>query len=210
MRKWGGKVLGGSFCLFLSNYVFIAIAFGARPLCTDDAGVVEKGKYELETGYDMTSDEQAGNISFKHGITDRMDIGISLPLQVKPLEEDIFCPSGIGIKFMLVKDMVSFSFTNELGTSDYIINGIFSKELSFISVHFNLGYEYTGISGEKGEISYSGAFEFPVKKVDIVGEILNEEGILFGGRIHIKDCIALDTGYNIKNKLLTVGLHYEF
>ncbi|MDD5529942.1 MAG: hypothetical protein PHX21_07925 [bacterium] len=210
MRKWSNRILDKGLCWILFNCVFVTVAFGAMPLCTDDAGVVEKAKYELESGCDITSDEQFVNIGFKHGLTDRMDIGVFLPLQTKPKKDDVFCPAGVCMKFMLVKDMFSFSFVNEFGEPDYVLNGIFSREFSLLKLHLNLGYEYIRNSGEKGEISYSGALEFPFKNIDIVGEMLNKEGVLLGGRIHIKDCIALDTGCNIKNQLLTVGLHYEF
>jgi hypothetical protein len=49
--------------------------YGARPFATDDAGTVSVAGYELEIGYDFGQDEGILGLSFKHGLTPKMDVG---------------------------------------------------------------------------------------------------------------------------------------
>lgn len=64
-------------------------AFAAYPLATDDAGTVQPNAFELEASYDTLKDEtnsrsQNLGVSFKHGITDRFEIGFSFPCRLHP------------------------------------------------------------------------------------------------------------------------------
>jgi hypothetical protein len=79
-----------------------ATVFGARPLSTDDAGVVDLGSYEVEFGYGFLSEgddiESHGlGLSIKHGITERLDFGIG----VGPNEEspELKLPLGLTYGF---------------------------------------------------------------------------------------------------------------
>lgn len=200
-----------------------SVAFAAHPLLTDDAKTVEQSSYELEVSYEKykvanNPDSHLWGLSFKHGLTDKMDIAISFPFVIKPKPQEHFGPASIGLKFSIVKDVLSFSLSNELGSSEYFLNGIFSYEISPVMLHINLGYTSTGNQDIKGSIAYGFAFEYPFKRFDIVGEILGEKDgfkdYLFGLRYNIVEGVAASLGYgnniNKKEEKITCGFHYEF
>src|SRR4030042_4139791 len=65
------------FCLFL----FSRVVFAARPLPTDDAGTVEKGKFQVETGFDFTRQDNhdkkfTPSMTLTYGLFERMDLGV--------------------------------------------------------------------------------------------------------------------------------------
>lgn len=95
-------------------------AFAAYPLATDDAGTVKQNSFELESGYDNSKDHenltsQASAFSFKHGVTERLDVGIAVPYQIKPSRDERMGAASMAFKFSLVKDVVAMTFSNELG-----------------------------------------------------------------------------------------------
>jgi len=214
-----GKVIIIFCCVFFAS----SILFAAHPLSTDDTGIVETGKYELEIGYDNCKSgdilrNHSCGVSLKHGITEKMDIGISLPYQVEPKVAENFGVATLGFKFLLIKDIFAFSINNELGSSEYFLNGIFSKEIQPITTHINLGYEATGDENARGEIIYSSAVEYPFEKIDLVGEIIGGkigfENWLIGLRYKLGDVTAINCGYgngfrNTDEKI-ALGFHTEF
>lgn len=209
--------------VFFMLFLPIVVAFAAHPLTTDDIGTVEIGKYELEVGYDNCKGEDvlrnhSCGVSLKHGITEKMDIGISLPYQVEPKVAENFGVATLGFKFLLIKDIFAFSVNNELGSSEYFLNGIFSRELQPVTVHANIGYAASGDENTEGEIIYSSAFEYPLKKIDLVGEVIAEkiglQNWLFGLRYKIGEVTAINCGYgngfrNTDEKI-AFGFHTEF
>lgn len=203
--------------------VYSIKSYGARPLTTDDAGIVEKGKYEFESGIDISKQddnptEQIISPSFKYGLTERVDFGFSFPYKLRPKVTEKLGACSMGAKFSIIQDKVSFTITNELGSKEYSLNGIYSLHLKELDIHFNLGYTTTADENEEGETNYSFAFEkaFPDKKIDIVGEILGGKGLtdyLLGLRYHLPEIdldFAYGNGFKENNKKITFGIHYEF
>ncbi|MFH1824388.1 MAG: hypothetical protein ABH873_04085 [Candidatus Firestonebacteria bacterium] len=204
--------------------IFISpVSFAAHPLTTDDIGTVEIGKYELEIGYDNCKSEDTDRnhscgLSLKHGLTEKMDIGISFPIQVEPKYAEQLGKASLGLKFLLIKDILAFSISNELGSKEYFINSIVSTEISPVTLHFNFGYKATGDESVRGEIIYSSAFECPIEKIDLVGEIIGEQiGVqnwLLGIRYKIVETIFVDcaygNGFRKADEKISFGFHTEF
>jgi hypothetical protein len=207
---------------FILIFLISLSCFAARPLTTDDAFTVEQGKYELEFGYDKClaneSKESIFGFSFKHGITEKMDVGLSFQYQIEPIVNEKFSCLSICGKFQIIKDMVSFVVSNELGSSSYFLNGIFSYEFAFFVSHFNIGYNASGSKEEEGKISYSFAFEKSIEKFDIVFEFLCDkigiQNYLVGLRYNFFKNFLIDAAYSNKFKekeeKITIGFHYEF
>jgi len=201
----------------------VTVVFAAHPLTTDDIGTVDIGKYELELGYDNCKEEtelrnHSCGLSLKHGITEKMDIGVSFPYQIKPKSAEPLGTATLGFKFLLLKDVFALTVNNELGSSEYFINGIFTREINPITVHANVGYLASGDENTAGEISYSSAFEYPLPKIDLVGEVVGEkigwQNYLLGVRYKIAEAIFVDFAYgngfrNTEDKI-SFGFHMEF
>jgi len=212
-----------SILVFLSVSLVGSVLLVAHPLSTDDIGIVNKTNYELEVGYDncKSGDELRNHscgISLKHGITEKMDIGISFPYQIKPKPVEQFGTTTVGFKFLLIRDIFAFSVNNELGSKEYFINGIFSREISPLTFHFNFGYEASGDENIEGKIIYSSAVEYPLTKVDLVGEVIGEkiglQNWLFGLRYKLGDVSAINcaygNGFKGTDEKITFGFHTEF
>ncbi|MBU2574249.1 MAG: hypothetical protein KKH28_09255 [Elusimicrobia bacterium] len=198
-------------------------AFAAYPLATDDAGTVALNSCELEAGYDNSKDReslsnQSGAFSFKHGLTEKMDIGISLPYRIHPAGEEKPGAASIGLKFSLVKGIVALSFSNELGEKEYFLNTIYTKEFSAVKLHFNAGYLSTGEETKKGSGSYGLALEYPMGKFEAVGEAQGREGgegaVLLGLRYWIRESLfvagAIARDFRTGHPRFAAGLHFEF
>ena len=198
--------------------------FAAHPLTTDDVGIVDIGKYELEVGYDNVKEEDilrnhSCGVSFKHGITDKMDVGISLPYQIKPKLTEPLGTTTLGLEFLLIKDIFAFSINNELGSKEYFLNGIISKNIKPFDLHLNFGYEASGDEYIEGEMVYSAAVEYPLEKIDFVGEIVGRENEfenwLVGIRYKLGEITAVNFAYGNKdfsknNEKIAFGFHTEF
>ena len=214
------KIIFGIFCC---ASILGSVLFVAHPLTTDDIGTVEIGKYELEVGYDNCKDENifrnhSCGLSLKHGITEKMDIGISFPYQIKPKPAEPLGTTTLGFKFLLLKDIFALTVNNELGSSEYFINGIFTREIQPINVHANIGYAVSGDENTAGEIIYSSAFEYPLSKIDLVGEVVAEkiglQNWLVGLRYKLGEVTSLNcaygNGFRITNEKIAFGFHTEF
>lgn len=200
----------------------IFMLLDARPLSTDDAYIVDIGKLELEFGYEFTRIEHTCEVSLKHGMTKRLDFAIALPYLIKP-DQKIGLP-GFCIKYSFLGEVnkipgISVSFANELGTSEYVLNGIISKETRKVLLHLNFGYTNSTIT-HSGEIIASGALEFSLlEKFTSVGEVICEDKnlteILVGANFQAFDGIILDFGigrmFNEETQWRsTFGFTYEF
>ncbi len=212
-----------SILVFLSVSLVGSVLFAAHPLSTDDIGIMDKADCELEVGYDncKSGDELRNHscgISLKHGITGKMDIGVSFPYRIKPKPAEQFGTATIGFKFLLIRDIFAFSINNELGSKEYFINGILSREILPIILHFNFGYLAGGDEKVQGEIIYSSAFEYPLKKIDLVGETVGgKTGLqnwLFGLRYKIGVVSTLNfayaNGFKDTDEKIAFGFHKEF
>jgi len=199
-----------------------AQARAAYPLATDDAGTVSRGGYELEAGYDSAKDaenltNQSSAFSFKHGVTEKMDLGLALPYQIHPAGAEKLGAASLALKFSLVRDIAAVSLSNELGEKDYFLNAIYSKEFSAVKLHLNAGYLSTGDETAKGA-GYGLALEYPMGKLEAVGEAQGHEGgegeALAGLRYRIKDALFVAGGlardFSHGHTRLTAGLHFEF
>jgi hypothetical protein len=211
------------FFLFSLLFLVACNSFAAYPLATDDAGIVKKGSYEFETGYDNCKDQndlvnRSCGVSFKYGAAERMDIGISFPYQIEPEVDEKFGSAALAFKFSFIKNIFAVSFSNELGEKDYFINGIYTKEFSFVECSLNAGYLSTGDETVKGAGSYGLSVSAPVNSFDIVGEIQGQEGGtcdgLIGVRYHITDSLfiasAVSREFTSNSDRLTGGFHFEF
>lgn len=192
--------------------------YGARPFATDDAGTVSAVGYELELGYDFGEDEGILGLSFKHGLTPKMDVGIEFGYTTLSLPKNRFTPAGLCLKYAILPDFFSVSVSNELGASSYDLNAIFTKPLGLIEFDVNLGYSIPGDWSE-GTAFYAFALIVGFNKFDIGGEVLgNEDELetwLLGGRYKLLEGFNLDIGiygnFEGENKVMgTIGLHYEF
>jgi len=181
-----------------------SLVYSARPLSVDDAGTVDLGIYETEVGIGYEQDkEENGEFEFsltiKHGLTERMDLGVSLPhVMTSPKGEE---NKGIGS-----------------GEIDYNFNSILSKELQFITLHGNLGY-----TARAKTASFGIALEYPVdERLNLVTELIGEnksyspmEGLI-GANFSARENLTLDfgigTGLNDYGSRLNVtgGLTFSF
>jgi hypothetical protein len=180
-------------CLCLRN------GFAGRPLSTDDAWTVEKGQFQLETGFDFTRQgnhdrEISPSLTLSYGLLENIDIGIgSSYLFVHPKEgenENGLGDTEIKLKYRLLGKkiwMPAFAVAAKVkiptaseskglgsGKADFAINTIFTEELSkrFV-LHLNLGYTLIGEHGADNEMNYSGAVQFILSdKWALVGEIV--------------------------------------
>jgi len=210
--------------LIFGKILFVSTAlFGAYPLTTDDIGTVDINKFEVETSYDNCGNnnelwDRSCAFSLKHGVTEKMDIGLSFPIKLCPCENERVGAAVLGLKFLLFKNIAAFSFSNELGGKEYFLNGIISKELSPVIAHVNAGYLATGDETLKGAMTHGCGLEYPIGRFGLVGEIVGEEmGLrnwLAGVRYRIDDYIliggAVSDGLGDVNDRVTVGLHTEF
>ncbi|MCM8786073.1 MAG: hypothetical protein NC827_03825 [Candidatus Omnitrophica bacterium] len=206
--------------LLILFFTFCSFLYAGRPLTTDDSGTVEKGKFELEIGYDFTkNNDKAKNyeigISLKYGITDWMDLGISAPFIIKEsdLKVNEWGRIEIGTKFSILKESekipgISFTISgtprsNE-GDTEFSLNSIISKNFGKTTWHLNLGtYSQKTSSGSEYFFTYSTAFEYTfTEKLNLVGEIVGENNeekpleILFGLNYVINDYIVYDIGFS--------------
>jgi hypothetical protein len=144
--------------------------WAARPYMTDDAGTVEVGKFELETGANFWKDMLNAGIGLKHGVTDRMDIGFSLGYNGMPEDERGVAPAQLVLKFALIPDLLAATAMGDFGDNGYGINLIASKSFGPIAVDLTMGMAVdAAINGafEKEIAPQATAgfhFEFPVKK----------------------------------------------
>ncbi len=191
----------------LIHFLCHSDGFAGRPLTTDDAYTVEKGKFQVETGFDFISQddhdkESAATMTLTYGVFERMDMGVgSAYLFVNPADgekENGFGDTALKIKYRLVdqKDWIpSFAISGTLiiptasesrglgsGKTDFNINTIFTWNLSKRwQLYANAGYTFIGEHGADNEFNYSTAGQFLLSdKWALVGEIVGVNN--FNGR----------------------------
>lgn len=130
-------------CLFALS-ALTAPAGAARPFVTDDAGIVALGSFESEASADYWSDKGAFGIGLKHGLTNRMDLGISMGHTAWPEEERTFDDATLAFKCSLIPGILSASFSSELGTTEYGVNSIISHTFGNFGINLNLGGDIVG------------------------------------------------------------------
>jgi len=124
-------------------------------------------------------------ITLKHGLTERMDIGI-----VFGHETDMdgdgntvswgMSPLAIVMKMALFRDSlslpnISLSATATTGNSEYGLNLIASKAYGKLGLHGNLGYEASGQPMVRGQVTAGLAAEYMIlKKLRVCAELNSE------------------------------------
>lgn len=203
---------------FAVLFLIPLFVFPARPLITDDSGIVEKGAFEFETGIDFVKSNDWSYETYfqlKHGLTERFDIGISIPYDF-----EAFGKPELNFKCGILKDNekipdISLGLKNVL-SKEFCIGLILSKDFSFIITHFNLNYIFDG-----KEFASSFAIEFPLKeKLVLCSDMLITkvpDAIIFEGliglRLNIIENLSTDIGFSMNNEKeikIISGLTFNF
>ena len=188
--------------LFLTVVLTIATGYlwAARPLSTDDAGTVEKEKFETELSFDYCQYRpdgtcQAPGMAIKHGLTDRFDIGLGFSHSTdKDYDGNTvgwgMSPLEIGFKMSLLKEKqtlpdISLSAGFEAGETEYGLNLILSREYGNLGLHYNLGYNSPGEALVNGSIGTSLAAEYTFAEkyricAELNGEVLDDRAEVIG------------------------------
>jgi len=193
--------------------------FGARPFGTDDAGTVTPSGFELELGSDLWEDYAVLELGFKHGLTDRMDIGVGVGYTILPEDTNGFGNAEVCLKFALVPDLFAASFTGSLGDMPYSLNAIVTRNIGPAEVDVNVGYEATGMEGFEGMVFYTLAVIYNTGNLALGAEAGGDEDDiqtwLAGARYTILPGFAVDGGitggFQDEDDLTaTIGIHFEF
>ncbi len=214
------------------QFLCISYAFSGRPLSTDDAWTVEKGKFQLETGFDMARqrnhDKEYGpSLTLTYGLLDRLDFGIgSEYLFVRPKNgenERGFGDTELKAKYRVLDEKEIFpavsvagkfkapiaSQTKGLGNGEFGlgVNIIATKNISKrLVLHANVGYTFTGEEGAKNEINYALGSQFLLTdKWALVGEIVGTNNL--NGKKDDPLSALFGTYYEVKkNVVLDAGV----
>lgn len=228
--------------IHLALYVILTVAplFAARPLGTDDAGIAEKGKSETEISFEYCQNRPDGTcqtpgIAIKHGLTDRLDLGLGFSHST---DKDTngntvgwgMSPLEIGFKIALLKEHqtlpdISLSAGYEAGKTEYGLNLILSREYGSLGLHYNMGYDSPGKAMVKGRIGTSLAAEYTFAEkyricAELKGEMLDDRskvvgnGGLVGGSITLGP-VDWDLGIRIHDQrgpktIVTTGITAGF
>ncbi|MFP4014488.1 MAG: hypothetical protein ACLFVQ_10410 [Chitinispirillaceae bacterium] len=172
-------------------------AHAARPFTVDDAGTVEKQGFEVEVASDFGKDAFDGGIGLKHGLTDRMDIGIGFGYTALPEIDAQHSPLEIGLKYALVPDFLSASLSGSFGEPGYAVNMIASKPLGIASLHLNLGLE-TQSSVNDRAVTYGMAATFETGRITSGIEIAGADDSMnwwqIGAQVSVLEWLAVDLG----------------
>lgn len=219
MRKLNNKIITLLVCLFVTNFYYL---FSAIPLTTDDVNIIDINMYELETTYEILN---KGNdirrylsLTLKSGLTQKLDLSISTLYQTYPHIQERFDCVCLGLKFVILKNILSVSVNNELGKSSCLLNLILSRNFSNLNLHFNIGYNISEDKTVAGEMFYSSAFEYDYKKFGLVGELtannVSLQGHLLGIRWRFLEkhfiTIGFENIFQDDSKRYLIGLHNEF
>ncbi|MEN3013544.1 MAG: hypothetical protein ABDH23_02875 [Endomicrobiia bacterium] len=210
---------------FLLFMCFVSNSFSAIPFVTDDTGVIEVNKYELETVYenilDEIDNEQILSFGLKTGLTQKLDLLVSFPYKIYPHQEEKFEDASLGLKYLILEDLLAFSFNNTLGTRSYFLNLILTKEL-FVIFHLNIGYNISEDKNFAGDTFFGLAFEYDIKNFNVGFEFLfnnfSMESYLLGIRYKFfkSHFICLGIRQLLKNETqsnttcIVAGIHNEF
>lgn len=200
-------------CLFAPSTLF---AF--RPFITDDAGTVPHLTFELETAADYWHNAATFGLCFKHGITERMDLGIAFGRCVLPQDEGGYDPAELLLKFNFVPDRFSASFSGSFGKHHYNTMLIYSHPIAWFTVHANAGLSAID-DPRDGFFTYGLAGVAQIKRFSVGAELGGTATDLdwwqFGLRFEIFEWLAIDAalGGDFESDislLATSGLFFAF
>jgi hypothetical protein len=188
--RFGTMVIAGS--------ALMVQTFAARPFVVDDAGTVEPGKFEFELAADYWQDKLSPSTVFKHGVTERMDIGICLGYCQAPYHEQGISAAGLGLKFALVPDLLTASFGAEFGSANYTTLALLTKQVGPVELDANLGFEATVDHQNDVDLRYGVAAVVPIKRFAFGAEFMGTQEIFdwwqVGGRFSITEWFTIDCG----------------
>lgn len=200
---------------FISLVVPVSL-FAARPFVTDDAGTVEKGTFELETSSDYWEDAASFGIGLKHGLTNRMDLGVAFGYDAVPKESAAAQPLEVSFKYNFIPEHFSASFTSAFSSSTYSVNAIYSHDIKFLSLHANAGFEATeGVKDVSGTYSLAAVFNIGIIAAGLEFGGVNKDinWWQIGGQATFTDWFALDIGVGgdfDDGMTATTGLWFSF
>ena len=188
----------------LIQFLYVSNAFSARPLTTDDAYTVERGQFQLETGFDISRHdshdrEYSPSLMLTYGFLENLDIGLGggylffhpkegkkesgladteLKLKYRPIDEKGWRPA-FAITGTLKIPTASKTKGLGSGQTDFGINTIVTKNLSKrIALHLNLGYTFIGEDKVDNELNSSLGGQFILSnKWALVGEIVGANNL---------------------------------
>jgi len=211
LSKEKGGLMKKSICWMA---IMAANLYGARPFVTDDAGIVPSAGFELELGHEFWKNEGIFAVGFKHGLTEKMDIGIGFGYNLISGPKNSFSGSELCLKYCFIPDMLAASFSAGFDGSGYCLNGIFTRCFGALEADANFGY-----STADSSITFGLAFIYGLERLtfglECAGDDDGLQNWLAGGKYHIVEDFAVDLGISggfeedIGN-VATVGLHYEF
>lgn len=188
----------------LIQLIYLPPSLAGRPLTTDDAWTVEKGKFQLELGLDATRQdnndrEYNPSITLSYGLSEKADLGLGIGyVFVQPEEgekEHGLADTEMKLKYrwMDEKDWIpalataaklkipTASESKGLGSGrpDLGINFIATKNFSKrLVLHLNFGYTFIGNGESDKELNYSLAAQFVLtEKWALVGEIFGANNL---------------------------------
>ena len=170
-------------------------------------------------GGDLWEDYAVLGLGFKHGLTDRMDVGVGFGYTFLPEDTTGLGGAEVCLKFALVPDLFAASFTGSLGDMPYALNAIITRNVGPAEVDFNVGYEATGMEGFDGLVTYALAIIYSTGSLALGAEAAGDEediqSWLAGISYTITPGFAIDGGitggFQEESDLsATAGIHYEF
>jgi hypothetical protein len=115
--------------------------FAARPFTVDDAGTVPLSSFEIEVASDYWKQKTAFGKAVKHGITNRMDIGLTMGYTLLPRTVREVSPLEISLKYAFIPQLLSGTITYTASDANWAANLIVSKPISLVMLHGNIGVE---------------------------------------------------------------------
>lgn len=188
----------------LIQLIYLPPSLAGRPLTTDDAWTVEKGKFQLELGLDATRQdnndrEYNPSITLSYGLSEKADLGLGIGyVFVQPEEgekEHGLADTELKLKYrwMDEKDWIpalataaklkipTASESKGLGSGrpDWGINFIATKNFSKrLVLHLNFGYTFIGDGNSDKELNYSMGGQFVLTdKWALVGEVFGTNNL---------------------------------
>jgi len=192
------KVFFAVISILAISFLCLPQGHAGRPLTTDDAWTVEKGKFQLETGFEAARQdnrdwEYAPSLALSYGLSERADLGIGSGYTfLDPKEEervDGLSDTEVKLKYRLMDEkgwVPAFALAGKVkfptassskglgsGAADFTINAAATKNLSKqLALHLNLGYTFMGDGGDN-ELNYSIAAQYVLaEKLGLGGEIV--------------------------------------
>jgi hypothetical protein len=181
--------------IFFCVLFHTAVTFAFRPFITDDAGTVTPSTFELEASADYWHDKAAFGLGLKHGVTERMDIGVAFGRCMLPEDESGYDPAELSLKFNFIADRLSASFSGSFGDPCYSALLIYSQPIALFSLHANLGYSAVGALDE-GLLTYALAVVVQINRFtfgpEFGGTHQSVDWWQIGTRATITDWLAAD------------------